>query len=251
MPIEKFRLTERRLMTMIMTAMLVCFGLTLAVAYFHQHAKPVEPGPRQIVRVMPENRIRQDQHYFYADMFDPSLMSLPNAKGFSRAEWLRETNETLGVYEPNVILAYLPATAPAAIPELLGQPTLADEICTVVTKLPAATQESRETFVNLPVGETSAVEVTGNLETRRLLVMPSLPVVTNATGLRPTRLRIAVTGDGTVRYAMLERTCGNVAVDGLALDAARRVRFELERVGDSTVLTWGTLRFAWATIAGK
>jgi len=65
---------------------------------------------------------------------------------------------------------------------------------------------------------------------------PVLPLA-NAPA-RTTRVLIAVTGDGRVRYAVLERSSGNEVLDGAAVAAARQVWFAPEPNADPLALTW-------------
>ena len=92
------------------------------------------------------------------------------------------------------------------------------------------------------------IDETGNLA---ILQSPELPTITSDTPLRPTCVRIAVVADGTVRYAVLDRSSGSDATaaqaDARALDLAQQIRFEPQRFADATALRWGVLKFIWAT----
>jgi TonB family protein len=65
--------------------------------------------------------------------------------------------------------------------------------------------------------------------------------------LRPTQVRVAVAADGTVHYAVLHRPTGNEAADAEALRFARALRFAPRQDTDAAGLTWGLVRFLWAT----
>ena len=75
---------------------------------------------------------------------------------------------------------------------------------------------------------------------------PELPVLTSPVPVRAVQVRVGVGADGLVRYALLDRSCGNETVDAQAVLLARQFRFEATQSGDSA-LAWGIMRFLWAT----
>src|SRR5947209_6430623 len=135
--------------------------------------------------------------------------------------------------------------------ERTSQPR-AESVQSSVEKLPATAQDtlSNETFAATAATQ-STLHVEGELEQRDILEIPNLPMPAVDAGLRPTRVRVAVAADGRVRYATLDRSCGNEAVDGQALELARRLIFERTSSADPLSLTWGTLKFSWAVTASK
>jgi TonB family protein len=82
---------------------------------------------------------------------------------------------------------------------------------------------------------------------RAVVRTPSLLVVTNETALKPTRVRIGVAPDGTVRFASVERSCGKETVDAQAVELAQQIRFEPATDPKSSSLDWGVVKILWAT----
>jgi TonB family protein len=65
--------------------------------------------------------------------------------------------------------------------------------------------------------------------------------------LKPTRVRIGVAPDGTVRFASVERSCGKETVDAQAVELAQQIRFEPVTDAKSSSLDWGVVKMLWAT----
>jgi len=53
-----------------------------------------------------------------------------------------------------------------------------------------------------------------------------------------------------VRYAVLDKSSGNDALDTEAVEIARQLQFAMESAVDPLELTWGTVRFFWASASG-
>ena len=75
---------------------------------------------------------------------------------------------------------------------------------------------------------------------------PTLPVPFAPVPVKRTRVLIAVGNDGAVRHAVLDRSCGNEALDAEAVQLCRQLRFEAEAGLDPLAVTWGAARFVWA-----
>jgi TonB family protein len=60
-------------------------------------------------------------------------------------------------------------------------------------------------------------------------------------------VRVAAAPDGRVRYVALDRSSGNDAADAQALGFARLLQFEPTSSTDPLALTWGVVKFYWAT----
>lgn len=184
-----------------------------------------------------------NQHSLVADYFDPSVMSLPDARGFSAKAWQHFGSIIPLVYEPDRSLAFLPPLANAALPVLLAEKPIS-ELARSGVEL-AIVEPTTAEPINVPVTN-SVLEVGGALRDRGILQQPSLPFAPPLMPVRGARVLVAVTGDGRVRYAVLERSSGNEALDGAAIAAVRQVLFAPEPNADPLMLTWGAVRLVWA-----
>ncbi len=191
-----------------------------------------------------------DERYVVADVLDPSLMSLPSTHGFSSDVWRRKIEAAQRDLGWNEEPAYLDAKPPAAPPSLLEPVPLAAAVLSTAEKNPAQSEESDSEIATPPVTVNESVfRVLGALEDRGVIHAPELPVLSSPTPIRPAQVRVGVGAGGLVRYALLDRSCGNDAVDAQALLLAQQIRFEAEESGGPMTLTWGIVRFLWATQA--
>ena len=214
------------------------------------------PTPReeQSIGWMPAPRPGQlqssDERYVIADVLDPSLMSLPSVHGFSRDVWsktLEAMQRDLGWNEQP---AYLDATPPDAPRSLLEPVPLAAAALSTAEKNPAQSEESDREPTAPPVTVNESVfRILGLLEDRGVIHAPELPVLNGPTPIRPAQVRVGVGADGLVCYAFLDRSCGNETVDAQALRLAQQIRFEAEANSVSPIVSWGVVRFLWATQA--
>jgi len=192
-----------------------------------------------------------DARYVISSVFDPSLMTLPSAHGFSRGMWRRKIEarqRDLGWDGQPAFLADRPMEAMRSLLE----PTPVDAaVLSAAEKTPALSEESNDTEpIESPVSvNQSVVRVLSALEDRGVTFTPPLPVINSSGPIRPTQVRVGVGADGLILYALVDRSCGDEAVDAQALVLARQVRFEAERDSSATSLAWGVLRFLWATQA--
>jgi len=185
----------------------------------------------------PTTRLRwmhPGQQALVADYFDPSVMSLPDARGFSGRAWQLRAAVTPPAYAPVNGPVFLALPANAALPVLLAETSISElaQAGTLGAPVPPAQMAPAIGPVT-----NSVLTVTGVLSGRGILQQPELPVA---------RVLVAVTGDGRVRYAVLERSSGNEAVDGAAVAAVRQVWFAPEPNADPLALTWGAVRVVWA-----
>ena len=251
MAVPRFRVTERQVLLLLLVASFIGFGGAFLVAGFRQHGERLERTGEPRVRWMPprEPTVITPTEYLVAEYFDPSLMSLPNTRGFSARMWQRSADAPPRSFEPPAELALLDPTSDGKIATLLPEPSLTDIVNLVVEKLPATVEDltTDEPAAVAMVVTQSTLHVDGVLEQRSLRLQPELPAVTADTGLKPTRVRVAVAPDGRVRYVTLDQSCGNETVDAQALDTASRLRFEPATSADPLALTWGMVKFSWAT----
>lgn len=252
MVLTKFRMTERQVMALIMIACFIAFGGAFLYVGMHKREETAEFGKAPVVRWMPQETAQSADNiqYVIADLLDPSLMSLPNSHGFSLALWQRQAPAENPEMAVDTGPSFLGLSHSTNVFSLLTQPALTDAVQSSVEKAAAVAEEPAEPEEAVLPKELdhSVVDFTGPLEERAVVSAPEPPVITSDAPLRPTRVRIAVVADGTVRYAVLDSSCGADAVDAQALDLARRIRFEPEAGFDPMALTWGTVRFLWATV---
>jgi hypothetical protein len=189
-----------------------------------------------------------DPRYLIAEVFDPSLMTLPSIHGFSSGAWRRKIEATQRSLGWNEQPAFLDA-APPAEPRSLLDPTPVDvAVLAAAEKTQAFSEESNDiegTVLPVAVNQ-SVVRILGALEERAVVSAPQLPTITSP-ALRPTQIRVGVGADGQVLYALLDQSCKDDAVDAQALALAGRIRFEAEHDSSASSLTWGVLKFLWAT----
>jgi hypothetical protein len=181
-------------------------------------------------------------------------MTLPSDHGFSKRMWTRKIEASQRDLGWDQEPSYLGVTPPGA-PAPLLQPVPVDAaVLTATEKPPAFSEESNDNElpgVPIPINQ-SVYRVLGALENRSVVYVPPLPTINGAKPLTPTQVRVAVDPDGLVLYALLDRstrtgTSGDDGVDAQAVDIARQFRFEAEHVSSTPPLTWGVLRFLWAT----
>ncbi len=183
------------------------------------------------------------QYSIIADYFDPSVMSLPDARGFSGKAWQYVSLPTPSAYEPDRPTAFLASPANAALPVLLAEKPISELIQAGVEW--TMVEPTNSVSIILPVTN-SVLEVTGTLCDRGILQQPVLPLAPTGTPVRGARVLVAVTGDGRVRYAVLEQSSGNETLDGAMMAAIRQVWFAPEPNADPLALTWGVVRVVWA-----
>jgi len=253
MGLTKFHMTERQVMALIMIACFIAFGGAFLYVGLHEREEPAEFAKPPVVRWLPQETApgADSIDYVMADLMDPSLMSLPNPHGFSLPLWRRQAPAASPEMEVDTGPSFLKLNVPTNVASLLAQPALTDVVQDSAEKAAAVAEEPVETAEAGPPREAdrSMIDYAGPLEERAVVSAPTPPVIPSDTALPPTGVRIAVAADGTVRYAVLDSSCGSDAVDAQALDLARRIRFEPEAGFDPMALSWGTVRFLWATAA--
>lgn len=252
MPFSRLRLTERQILHLIMFACFAGFAGALLLASFRQRAARADLVKRPVVNWTPPrpNDPSRQLQYRLADLQDPSLMSLPNPHGFSEPLWQRIAATVNLPEHPAPPTAYLDTEIPREDRPLLQPPALADTARAAAVKLPVAFTETPSAAETMSALHHSILELNHGLEQLRLLTTATPPTIPGETPLRPSRARVAVAADGTVRHVMLERPSGNEIADTQALTFARSLRFAPRFTGDSPPganLVWGTVRFVWAT----
>jgi hypothetical protein len=251
--VPKLSFAQGQLMLWILAGSLVAFGVMFL--FFRVSGVALTGGQREMPHIawMPAARQNpfspSDARYVISSVFDPSLMTLPSAHGFSRGMWrqkIEATQRNLGWNEQPAFLADRPMEALHSLLE----PTPVDAaVLSAAEKTPALSEESNDNeAIESPVSiNQSVLRVLSALEDRGVTYTPPLPIINSSGPIRPTQVRVGVGADGLVLYALLDRSCGDEAVDAQALALGRQIRFEAERDSSSTSLAWGVLRFLWAT----
>lgn len=256
--VPKLSFAQGQLMLWILAGSIVAFGSMFL--FFRVSGVSLTATPREVPRInfMPAPRqaplLAHDPAYVLADVFDPSLMSLPSAHSFSRYLWARKIEANQRDLGWDQQPAFLGVTVPG-VPAPLLQPVPVDAaVLAAAEKSPAFSEESSDNElpgVPMPINR-SVYRVLGALENRSVTYVPTLPTITSPRSLAPTQVRVGVNPDGLVLYALLDvslrdGSSGDDGVDAQALDMARQFRFEAEHVSSTPPLTWGVLRFLWAT----
>jgi hypothetical protein len=254
----KLSFAQGQLMLWILAGSIVASGSMFL--FFRVSGVSLTATPREVphFNFMPTARqnplMAHDPAYVIADVFDPSLMSLPSAHGFSRHVWARKIEASQRDLGWNQQPAFLGVTAPGVPPPLLQPVPVDAAVLTAAEKTPALSEESNDNELpEAPMSVNQSVyRVLGALENRSVAYVPSLPTINSPKPLAPTQVRVGVNPDGVVLYALLDLSLrggssGDDGVDAQALDMARQFRFEAEHVNGTPPLTWGVLRFLWAT----
>lgn len=251
--VPKLSFAQGQLMLWILVGSLVAFGTMFL--FFRVSGVTLAARPREVphFRWMPTARqdplSPRDTRYVMADVFDPSLMSLPNAHGFSSGAWRQKIEAAQRNLGWNQQPAFLDTAAPSQ-PHSLLEPTPVDTaVLSAAEKTQALSEEPSDGDATTPLVSVnqSIFRVLGALEHRAVVNAPTLPTINNPMPLRPTQIRVGVGADGLVLYALLDRSSGDDGVDAQALVLARQIRFEAEYDGSTISLAWGMLRFLWAT----
>ena len=229
-------------------------GSVLAVvamlAFFKVTGVRHVPVPREVPSIewMPAARSEQvktgDERYVIADVLDPSLMSLPSPHGFSREVWERKGEATQRSLGWNEQPAYLSLALPEAPSSWLEPVPLDTAVLSAAEKTPAEPEEPDDEVDQSVVSvNQTAVHMLGPLESRGVIRLPELPVITNSVPLRPSQVRVGVGAGGLVQYALLDRSCGSDSVDAQAVALAQQLRFEAEPNDVPTDVDLGTCSF--------
>jgi hypothetical protein len=249
--VRKLSFAQGQLLLWILAGSLVAFGAMFV--FFRVSGVSLGTAPRESTRVLMMPTAKQnpfsssDSRYVVADLFDPSLMTLPSAHGFSRGMWrqkIEAKQRDLGWSEQPAFLAARPTEAPTSLLE----PTPVDTaVLSAAEKTFALSEESNDNeAIEPPMSiNQSVLRVVNALEDRSVTYSPPLPIMNSSAPIRPTQVRVGVGANGLVLYALLDRSSGDETVDAQALALARQIRFEAGH-DDSTPMAWGVLRFLWA-----
>ena len=213
-------------------------------------AKTADDAARRRVRWLPaggDSATAGRGQYVVADLFDPSVMSLPSPHGFSRPLWQHGAPVKYRPADWGAAPSFLERVAVSAMPSLLKQPPLIDTVQSMADKGATWIEDAAVEPVTVAPSENRTLFLVSGLAGRAPVRMPSLPVVTNETALKPTRVRIGVAPDGTVRFVSVERSCGKETVDTQAVELAQQIRFEPAMDPKASSVDWGLVKIFWAT----
>jgi hypothetical protein len=253
----KIRMTERRWLLLITAVCALAAGTTSLIVRLKGQPGKTESAIAPLVywRPPPTPQQAQSMEYVIADLLDPSLLSLPSLQGFSRDLWEHQLTATRRPFEPGPQFAFMNIQPPSHTQSLLEQAQLADLVQSSAKKESAAPEDggADETTPQPAATDHSVMQLVEAIANRQIIQSPDPPTIQSAAPIRPTRVRIAVGADGVVRYAILDRSAGSglasSEADTQALRSAQRIRFDPQLGGEGPALTWGLLRFVWATMA--
>lgn len=243
------QLTGRQLQLFILGASVLAFGGAVLSVRLPRQVRPLEPRPAAPIRVLRgDARATADARVALADLLDPTLQSLPSVYGFSAKAWTRQPVMT---YESSVFearpatLPLAPSTSPA---ELITQAPVAAQIQEAAERAVVSLAATNgPPLAPVAIWDQSVARLSGALAARALIQSPRLAVIDSPVPVRPVAVRVGVSADGWVRYAMLEQGSGATAVDERAIAWAREFRFEPRApAAQSPAYEWGVVRFYWA-----
>jgi len=177
----------------------------------------------------------------WSSYFDPTLMVLPNEQSYSRSYLLNSPNVPPATFDlaiqtpPYQFERPYFRTSGTVAPSRAGSWSKQDPPLLIETPAPAQTE-------SLPL---SVVGIYGGLQDRPILALPEFPRVTHPELLVPTEISIGVDGSGAVRMALLDKSCGDDAIDQHGLRLAREISFA-PLASPSDRLVWGRLRICWS-----
>jgi hypothetical protein len=146
--VPKLSFAQGQLMLWILAGSIVAFGSMFL--FFRVSGVSLTAPPREVPRInfMPTPRqdplVAHDPAYVVADVFDPSLMSLPSAHGFSRRVWARKVEATQRDLGWTQQPAFLGVTTPAVPPPLLQPVSVDSAVLTAAEKSPPLSEESND-----------------------------------------------------------------------------------------------------------
>jgi hypothetical protein len=190
----------------------------------------------------------------FAGIDDPTLLALPNLRGFSGEAWLKFP--TLGYQpmeapEPTNWLHLEEHTLGATFSQFVASNRAAPRL--IVDKPLPPLVRYEPNFPNEPAATQSRLRVEGQIANRSLLSPPALPSWPHGEILSNTVVQVAVDPDGMTFSPVLLSHSGLREADVLALNWAGHARFrplsrETRIREGAGPLTWGKLVFQWHTL---
>jgi len=189
--VPKLSFAQGQLMLWILAGSLVAFGVMFV--FFRVSGVAVTGRQREMPHIawMPtahQNPFSpSDARYVISSVFDPSLMTLPSAHGFSRGMWRRKIEarqRDLGWDDQPAFLADRPMEALRSLLEPMPVDTA---VLSAAEKTPALSEESNDHEpIESPVSvNQSVLRVLSALEDRGVTSTPPLPIINGSVPFRP------------------------------------------------------------------
>jgi len=173
---------------------------------------------------------------YFDSLIDPRLYVLPQPTGASPALPAGALDEASEV-QP------VPMPAPA---EIGSFPFLNQPLPSLAERVDESLQPARQPFTYQetppPMAKATTWQWGSVLAGRTPVGVPALPSPVSDTEIAPTRLRVAVTSNGTVSDVLLDQSSQKPELDQQAILAAQKVRFQPT---DQPGLAWGEVTVAW------
>lgn len=174
---------------------------------------------------------------YWDKVTDPRLYLLPEPASAPPIAWA----DPLTVLRIHARPVGLPAPAEIGTFPFLNQP-----LPSLVERVDDALQPARQPFTyqenGVPVAHATTWQWSDALAGRSPAGVPALPSPVSDTDILPTRLRVAVTPEGTVRDVLIDQTSTKPDLDQQAILAAQKVRFQPV---NAPGIQWGLVTIAW------
>jgi TonB family protein len=185
----------------------------------------------------PSGSVVSSDNTFWDQVTDPRLYVLPQPSTPPRIAWV----DPLSAIHIHAEPVAMPPPAEIASFPFLNQP-----LPSLTERVRDALQPARQPFSYMenppPIARATTWQWGDRLAARAPAGVPDLPSPVSDTEISPTRLRVAVTPDGTVSDVVLDQSSQKSDLDQAAIYAAQKVRFQpVNQPG----IAWGTVTIAW------
>lgn len=227
-------------------------GLVLYLGQ-HETTPVVRPAFRTAIHLVAD-QWSVDRLAGLSGMTDPTLLALPNEKGFSGAAWMKSAPLEYRPepwIDPPHWLALTQTNLGAGLASIAGASDVIP--ATIADKPPPPMVRYEPALANIPLPAVSRLRVEGELAARPLLRPLELNPREHTELLSNTVVQVTVDADGFVLTSQPLAGCGLKEADADALRLASAARFRpLPRTArDGTgrgPLVWGKLIFQWHTL---
>jgi TonB family protein len=174
---------------------------------------------------------------FWDEMTDPRLYILPQSSESTRILWV----DPLSAIHVHAQPVAMPSPAEIASFPFLNQP-----LPSLNERVTDALQPARQPFTYLenppPIARATTWQWGDILAARSPAGVPQLPSPVSDMEINPTRLRVAVTPEGTVSDVVLDQSSQKPELDQQAIYAVQKTRFQpVNQPG----IAWGMVTIAW------
>jgi TonB family protein len=185
----------------------------------------------------PTGSAASSDNAFWDQVTDPRLYVLPQPSSPPRIAWV----DPLSAIHVHAGPVAMPPPAEIASFPFLNQP-----LPSLTERVQDALQPARQPFTYQenarPIAQSTMWQWGDALAARAPAGVPELPSPVSDTEISPTRLRVAVTPEGTVSDVVLDQSSQKPDLDQQAIYAAQKVRFQ--PVGQPGI-RWGVVTVAW------